>query len=53
MGYGLEPHDYIYSAVLTPRAADVAPAGMRGVPGVVHAGGYQEGYTGYYPAVPD
>ena len=44
--YRLEPHDHIYSSDMTPRAADVAPAGERVYPGCAAAGWVWEGYTG-------
>ena len=44
---GLEPHAIFTPAYSTMRAADVAPAMVEGVPGVVQAGGYREGNTGY------
>ena len=49
----LEPHDTIYSAVQTMRAADVALAVVGVYPGWCGLGGYREGVYGYYPAVQD
>ena len=45
-----EPHDHIYSSGQHGTAADVAPAGSRGVPGGDAAGWVPGGwYTGYWP----
>ena len=48
LGYGLEPHDYIYSRIQPAAACGPVTACSRmGVPGVGAVGGYREGYTGY------
>ena len=55
LSYRLEPHDCIYSAVLTRTAVPhlmLQHAVDGGVPGVVHAGWVPGGrYTGYYPPI--
>ena len=43
MGYGLEPHDYIYSAVHCRGSMTSRTVLYGGVPGVVELGGYLGG----------